>query len=56
MPKNLQQIQAFIGLASYYRKFIAMFAAIAHPLIECTQKSVGYAWTDECQEACMLLQ
>jgi len=29
LPKNLQQIQAFFGLASYYRKFIAMFVAKA---------------------------
>ncbi|KZR99842.1 Uncharacterized protein APZ42_004142, partial [Daphnia magna] len=38
-PKTIVEIQSFLGLASYYRRFIKKFADIAHPLIELTKKT-----------------
>jgi len=32
IPKNVKDIQSFIGLAEYYRKFIKNFSKIAKPL------------------------
>ena len=37
-PTTVVEIQSFLGLASYYRRFIKNFADIAHPLIELTKK------------------
>src|SRR3954471_16219067 len=31
-PQNLRQLQSFLGLTSYYRKFMKDYAKIAHPL------------------------
>ena len=50
-PKNVQELKQFIGIAYYYRCFIPTFAEIASPLHCLTQKSVQYAWTDNCQKA-----
>jgi len=41
-PRNLTETRAFVGLASYYRSFVADFAAIARPLHELTKKGHGF--------------
>jgi len=32
MPRNVKEIQKFLGLANYYRQFIKDFAKLAVPL------------------------
>src|SRR6218665_441189 len=51
VPKNLRQVRSFIGLCSYYRRFIHDFAVVAQPLHFLTRKNVPFRWTVECQEA-----
>ena len=36
-PQNVQEVQQFLGLASYYRRFIHNFAGIAKPLHHFTE-------------------
>ena len=36
-PKNVKQVRGFIGLCSYYRKYIKSFADIARPLHQLTE-------------------
>ena len=48
-PTSLQSLRQFLGLVSYYRKFIAGFAAIAQPLHSLTRKGVEFQWSDECE-------
>lgn len=50
-PKNVKQIQSFLGFASYYRKFIKSFATIASPLTQLTEKGNDFVWSNECQAA-----
>ena len=50
-PRNLRDVRSFLGLASYYRKFIPQFSTVAYPLIRLTEKNVHFQWTDECQMA-----
>lgn len=38
-------------MASYYRRFIAGFAKIAHPLHHLTAKGVPFYWSPECEVA-----
>ena len=47
VPKNLTQIRAFLGLASYYRRFIKDFLSIAKPLNYLLKKDIPYIWTQE---------
>ena len=50
-PRDIKGIRQFVGLASYYRRFISNFAKIAHPLHALTRKGAPFHWTKECQEA-----
>ena len=51
VPCNLKELRQFLGLASYYRRFIQGFAAVAHPLHQLTRKNVPFVWNDQCQQA-----
>ena len=49
IPKNPKEVRSFLGLAGYYRKFVADFAKIARPLTQLLHKDTKYEWTEECQ-------
>ena len=51
VPQDLKTLRSFLGLASYYRKFVPGFAKIAGPLHALTKKDVPFAWTHNCQKA-----
>lgn len=38
-PTSVRDVQWFLGLASFYQKFIRHFSAIAAPLLECLKKN-----------------
>jgi len=48
-PHCLKDVRAFLGLASYYGKFVKGFATIAEPLTALTK--VRFTWTPQAQEA-----
>ncbi|TKR69578.1 hypothetical protein L596_021718 [Steinernema carpocapsae] len=50
-PKNLKELQRFMGLATYNRKFIANFAKIAAPLTRLNKPSVPYVFDNPCHTA-----
>ena len=50
-PSSVKEVRSFVGLASYYRKFIPHFARVAGPLHALTKKDVTFVWTPECQSA-----
>lgn len=49
-PVSVTQVQSFLGLATYYRKFIKGFSMIAAPLYAATTEK-KLIWTDACQIA-----
>lgn len=50
-PRTVKEIQAFLGLVGYYRRFIKNFAEIAKPLTELTKKDVKFNWDSTQEEA-----
>ena len=50
-PRNVKEVSSFLGLASYYRKFIRDFAEKAHPLTKLTRKNVDWEWGDKQRNA-----
>jgi hypothetical protein len=51
VPKNLRQLRGFLGLASYYRRFVPGFSKMASPLNRLLKKEVRYEWTSVQQNA-----
>ena len=47
-PTNAQEVRQFLGLASYYRRFVKDFATVAEPLHQLTEKTKEFKWTTEC--------
>ena len=50
-PADVKQVRSFLGLASYYRRFIPNFSVIARPLYALTKKDAVFVWCDFCEEA-----
>jgi len=44
VPKNLTDIQKFLGFTGYYRYFIPNYSKIAHPLLDLTKKATPWHW------------
>src|SRR5579863_2145274 len=55
-PKNVPEVQTFLGLANYYRKFVEKFSAIASPLTTLLYKDKDFEWTEEQQKAFEILK
>ncbi|GKD85920.1 reverse transcriptase domain-containing protein, partial [Tanacetum coccineum] len=55
-PTSPTGVRSFLGLAGYYRRFIANFSRIAKPLTLLTQKNKKYVWGAEQEEAFQLLK
>ena len=55
-PKNLQELRRFIGLASYYQRFVSGFSDIVNPLNKLLQKNVAFTWSNECEAAFQTLK
>jgi len=50
-PTNRREVRSFVGLCSYYRRFVEGFTRISAPLHDMTKKGRTFCWTPKCQEA-----
>ncbi len=46
---NLKDVHAFLGLASYYHRYIPGFSTVAAPMTNLTQQGVDLVWNDACE-------
>ena len=54
-PQSVHDVRSFLGLASYYRKFIRGFSQIARPLTDVT-KADGWQWSDDQEKSFLQLK
>jgi hypothetical protein len=48
-PTSVSDIQRFIGLTGYYRRFIEVFSKISKSMIEFLEKDKKFKWTSACE-------
>jgi len=51
VPVSVSQVRQFLGLASYYRRFVPEFSKIASPLHSLLKRDAVFCWTRDCQLA-----
>ena len=51
MPKCVKDVQKFLGLANYYRRFIEGFVTVARPLHDLVKKDKKWKWMEKQEEA-----
>jgi hypothetical protein len=54
--KSVHQVRSFLGLPSYYRRFILIFSKISKPITELLKKDNMYVWSKDCDEASKTLK
>jgi len=55
-PKNIRELQSFLGLTGYFRRFIENYALKAKPLYELLKKNVEFKVNEECTKSFNLLK
>ena len=50
-PNDVHEVKSFLGLATYYRRFIYHFAQLVEPLHKLTRKDITFQWTSKENDA-----
>ena len=50
VPKTVSEVRSFVGLATWFRKFIQGFSNMERPLTNLTCKDTRFEWDDACQK------
>jgi hypothetical protein len=45
VPRNIKNVQAFLGFANIYRRFIQGFSKVSKPLTDLTRRGNAFAWS-----------
>lgn len=51
IPSNVHELRRFLGLTSYFRRFVKNYAVRARPLSDLTRKNTKFKWASEQQNA-----
>lgn len=54
-PKKVKEVRSFLGLASYYRRFLSNFSRIALPLTTLTRKKIKFERRPACETSFRIL-
>jgi hypothetical protein len=55
-PSNVSEVQSFLGMAGYYRRFIKGFSSIARPMTELFKKDNKFVWTPKCEGSFQIIK
>ena len=55
-PKDASEVRSFLGLASFYRRFVPRFAHLAAPLTDLLRKDIRYEWGPPQEQAFQALK
>lgn len=50
-PEQQKALRSFLGLASYFRRFVRNFATLALPLNQLLNSGTPFVWSDACEKA-----
>ena len=50
-PTTVHQVQSFLGLAGYYRRFISDFSKLVKPITSLLKNDIKFNWSSKCNEA-----
>ncbi|GFT93764.1 retrovirus-related Pol polyprotein from transposon 297, partial [Nephila pilipes] len=48
---TVHELRSFLGLCTYYRRFVRNFSTIARPLHKLTEAKSNFNWTEDCQKS-----
>ena len=55
-PNNVKELQRFLGVANFFRKFIPVFSRVAYPLYQLLRKDKEFIWDEACESAFIKLK
>ena len=55
-PSCRRDVQRFLGVVGYFRRFVPNFASLAAPLTDLLCKNIVFKWSDACEKAWTLLK
>ena len=55
-PKNIKEVQSFLGFSNFYRKFILHYSTLTSPLTSLTRKGDRFTWSPAADAAFRQLQ
>ena len=56
VPKRLEELKTFLGMAAFFRKFVPNYSHLASTLHALDKKNVSFVWTDACQHSFELIK
>ena len=51
IPRSVSKVKSFLGLCSYYRRFVPSFADVAQPLNQLCKKGQTFLWSIAAESA-----
>ena len=55
-PKNVKQVQSYLGMVNYFRHLIFNFAETIKPIVALTRKNTPFIWNQDCEDAFLKIQ
>ena len=55
-PKNVKELQTFLGFANFYRRFVNNYSLVVRPMTALLKKAAVFRWEDAAEESFQLLK
>ena len=53
---SVKDVEKFLGLTNYFRKYILGYGAVSAPISDLRRKNVPFVWSEECEKAALYLK